>query len=52
MLSLNRMLYIVKYMNVLCFCLNCCVFGKFPETAWRAMHSRQAAHHVLVLLGS
>jgi len=24
--------------------LNFCVLGKFPETALRAMHSRQATH--------
>jgi len=28
---------------------HCClceilIFGKFPETAWRALHSHQAAH--------
>jgi len=26
--------------------------GKFPETAWQAVHSRQAAHAFLHVLGS
>ena len=26
--------------------------GKFPESAWRAVHSRQAAHASLPVLGS
>jgi len=46
------MLYIVKNMNVICFCLNFWISGNFPETAWRARHSRHAAHHVLVLMSS
>jgi len=31
-------------MNVSRFCLHFRVSVKFPETAWRAIHSRQAAH--------
>jgi len=31
-------------MNVFNFWLNFPVFGKFPETTWRAIHIRQAAH--------
>jgi len=30
----------MKCMIIICLCLNCDVSGKFPETAWRAMHSR------------
>jgi len=29
-----------------------CVSGKFLETAWRAVHSRQAAHAIVRNLGS
>jgi len=41
-------------MSIECICLiflNCieiCVSGIFPEIAWRAAHSRQAAHASLV----
>jgi len=34
------------------FWLNLCVSGKFPETAWRAIHSRQAVHVIICDLGS
>jgi len=39
-------------MNILCFCLNCCVSGDILETAWQAMHSHQETHLVLVFLYS
>jgi len=32
-------------------CLNFCVSGNFPETAWRVMSHRQAAHLFIRVLG-
>jgi len=34
------------------FLANFRVSGNFPETAWRAVHSRQAAHAFVHVLGS
>ena len=51
--ELNLVLYCLlhNYMiGSMWFCLICIIglkmlsFGNFPETAWRAVHSRQAAH--------
>jgi len=39
-------------MDIICFCLNCGVSGKFPETVWWTMHSRKATHLGLVILSS
>jgi len=39
-------------LDLLINCIEICVSGIFPETAWRAAHSRQAAHVSLVFLGS
>jgi len=34
-------------------CIEIRVSGNFPETAWRAIHSRQATHDIFVIfLGS
>jgi len=38
-------------MNAFYFWLNFCASGKFPETAWRADHSRQAAHAIGLFFG-
>jgi len=34
-----------------CFGSEILIFGNFPETAWRAIHSRQTAHANCVCLG-
>jgi len=48
----NGMICSVNCMNIMCFCMNYCVSGKIPETAWRAMHNYHATPLVLVFLGS
>ena len=45
------MIYTVKCMNTPRFWLDFWVSRNFLETAWRAMHSRQAAHIFLPIFG-
>jgi len=39
-------------MSDYCFIYDFVNFGNFPETAWWAMHTRRAAHHIVGVLGS
>jgi len=45
------MIYVELLISVR-FWLNFHVSGKFPETVWRVVHSRQAAHAFVRVLGS
>jgi len=45
--GVNCMKAILKIMHALCYSVILLNSGNFPETAWRAIHSRQAAHPFL-----
>ena len=51
MCIVNCMKCMLNWMHVLYFICDFRVSGKFQETAWRAIHSRQATHAFIVVSG-